>query len=107
MYGKERAAGEKFVYVDWAGVEHELVVEENRSDVGCYGCFFCWTKKNTVDERCVAEGNDWKQIGPCAGRADESEVVYFALASDVGRGIPGPEPIEDEDEDESQWDWTE
>lgn len=79
----ERKDGERFEYKDRAGQTHELVVVENDGDVGCYGCFFCWTKGDTLDERCVRDDEDKKQTGECAR---DDYCVYFALASDVARG---------------------
>lgn len=79
----ERKDGERFEYKDRAGQTHELVVVENDGDVGCYGCFFCWTKRDTLDERCVRDDEDKKQTGECAR---DDRLFHFALASDVARG---------------------
>lgn len=79
----ERCIGERFEYEDQAGETHELVVVKNNGDVGCYGCFFCWTKEHTTDERCVRTDDDKKQTGECSF---DDCCVYFASTHDVRRG---------------------
>lgn len=78
-----RNIGEVFEYEDQAGETHELVVVKNNGDVGCYGCFFCWTKEHTIDERCVRTDDDKEQTGECAF---DDYCVYFASTNDVERG---------------------
>lgn len=79
----ERNIGEVFEYEDQVGETHELVVVKNNGDNGCYGCFFCWTKENTCDERCVRTSEDKEQTGECVG---DNHCVYFASTDDIQRG---------------------
>lgn len=79
----ERNIGEVFEYEDQVGETHELVVVKNNGDNGCCGCFFCWTKENTCDERCVRTSEDKEQTGECVG---DNHCVYFASTDDVARG---------------------